>query len=80
MIDHSKRDWIDDAVENGWVMPSVAWWKRAPIIRHIRHGYHMIQAQRFRKMTRAMGLGVGGLPQYDSWVLYGMVKGWEGVK
>ena len=80
MIDNSEKYWKEDAAKNGWTMESVAWWKRLPIVRHVRCAYLTIQAQRFRKMTHSMGLGIGGMPQKDSWVLYGIAKGYEGVK
>lgn len=29
-------DWVQDGLDNDWAMPFAAWWKRLPIIRHIR--------------------------------------------
>lgn len=79
-MSESERLWREDAERHGWVMPTVAWWKRLPVIRHVRHVYLRWQAIRFRRFTASVGLGLGGLPQYDSWVLYGIARGFERVE
>lgn len=76
-MSESEKMWLEDAARNGWVMPRASWWKRLWGIRHVRYIHHSIQAQKFRNMTAAMGLGIGGVPQFDRWVLYGILTGKE---
>ena len=74
-MNESEKNWFNDAMSNGWIMPSVVWWKRLPVIRHFRHAHHLRKATQFNAVVSS-----AGLPQYDRWVLYGMVKGYESVK
>jgi hypothetical protein len=69
--------WHEDAARHGWVMPAVSWWKRLPVIRHVRFAVLMRRAFKYRAITAALGLGIGGLPQYDRWVLFGIFHGYE---
>ena len=66
--------WLDDKQRNGWEMPSASWWKRLPIIRHIRAAYYRFQVDRHNSFYRALGKIPTG---YDSWVIYGIAKGME---
>ena len=75
--DFSQKCWEEDAARYGWIMPRAPWWKRLPIVRHVRAAFHRVRAEQFRTFTSAVGLGIGGLPQYDSWVLYGIARGYE---
>lgn len=77
MADESDRLWKEDAERYGWIMPSAPLWKRLPIIRHVRCTYHGMRAEQFRRFTSALGLGIGGISQYDRWVLYGIARGFE---
>lgn len=71
--------WFEDGALNAWLMPVVPRWKRWPVIRHVRATYHWRRAVRFRSFTAAMGLGIGGVPQFDRWVVYGIARGFERV-
>jgi hypothetical protein len=71
MSDHSA--WLQDMYENSWVMPFAPWWKRLPMIRHVR-----TVALKF-KVEEHYTVGMGGLglrTGYDDWVLYGI---WHGL-
>jgi hypothetical protein len=71
----SERNWLDDAEDNGWLMPSAPKWKRLPVVRHIRAMYHSWRVSRHQQMwTAATGALHSG---YDRWVIYGMARGWE---
>jgi hypothetical protein len=76
-MSEDERNWREDADRNGWVMPCAVWWKRLPVIRHVRAAIHRHRALKYRHLTRAAGLGLGGLPQFDRWVLYGIARGYE---
>jgi len=66
--------WIYDQKEKGWLMPRAAWWKRLPIVRHIRCAVHGAAIERHNFFYRSMGM----IPQkYDQWVLYGIFHGKE---
>lgn len=66
--------WIEDGAKYNWVMPSAPWWKRLPVIRHIRTKY--LQLQVFRH--NSFWVGAGLIPTgYDEWVLYGIWIGKE---
>jgi hypothetical protein len=66
----SKTEWVETGDRNGWVMPVSPWWKRLPIIRHVRTMYNMFQVERHYEAWN-VGIRTG----YDEWVLDGM---WEG--
>jgi hypothetical protein len=66
--------WIEDKQRNGWEMPVAPWWKRLPVIRHIRASYFRVKVARHN----AFYLSIGKIPTgYDSWVIYGIAKGME---
>lgn len=68
--------WLEDARMNGWKMPSAPWWKRLPVVRHIRAAYLTGQVVRHQAFwTRATGALHSG---YDHWVLWGIAQGMEG--
>ena len=66
--------WKEDAADFGWTMPSASWWKRLPIIRHIRAAWLGWKVERHYALWKAMGAMQTG---YDSWVLYGIAHGFE---
>jgi len=68
------ENWDADAVNNGWVMPAAPWWKRLPVIRHIRSLYNRWRVSQHNRMWRHLGAVVTG---YDSWVLFGIWHGKE---
>lgn len=60
---------------NSWEMPCAVWWKRLPVIRHIRASYHSVRAERHYQMYhRAHGALNSG---YDRWVVWGIAHGKE---
>lgn len=66
--------WHQSASDYGWKMPSAPWWKRLPVIRHIRAKWTQIQVERWY----AYGPGSIGIRSgYDSWVIYGIWHGKE---
>jgi hypothetical protein len=66
--------WLEDKEANGWKMPSAVWWKRLPVIRHIRAIYYKGRVSRHN----AFWISVGQIPTgYDSWVVYGIARGME---
>ena len=66
--------WRLDAMRNGWLMPRAAFWKRFPVIRHMRYFLIARRVSRHEEIWRA----VGAIPQgYDRWVLYGIWHGYE---
>jgi len=69
--------WYEDMVRNNWQMPIVAYWKRWPVIRHVRAYWHMTQINRYRQAMRSTGMGMLD-SGYDNWILYGMFRGREG--
>jgi len=66
--------WFEDKRANGWEMPSASWWKRLPIIRHIRAAYHRVRLERHNTFYLSVGMIPSG---YDNWVIYGIAKGME---
>lgn len=66
--------WLQDASENNWTMPPAPWWKRLPVIRHIRAAYLQGQVAQHNVMWRSVGKIPSG---YDSWVIYGIWIGME---
>ena len=69
--------WREDRDKNGWEMPKTATWQRLPVIRHIRAAIAYERAYKFRQLTRSVGLGIGGIPQGDRWVVYGIARGFK---
>jgi hypothetical protein len=69
-----REYWELDGKAYGWIMPQAAWWKRLPVIRHIRCAYLAGQVRRHN----AFWTGAGKIPTgYDNWVLYGIRIGKE---
>lgn len=65
-------EWKALGAEYDWSMPAAPWWKRLPIIRHIRTLWIAYQVERHY----AYGFGSIGLRSgYDDWVLWGMWRG-----
>lgn len=69
--------WEEDGKQFGWVMPEASWWKRLPVIRHIRYAWHKSQVDLHNQFWSDLGSIPTG---YDSWVLFGMVTGKERTK
>lgn len=66
--------WEQDRVDFDWQMPVAPWWKRLPIIRHVRAMRTKILIERWY----AFGPGTMGLRSgYDDWVVTGMWHGKE---
>lgn len=55
--------WLLDMNQNKWIMPFAPWWKRLPIVRHVR--------------AAALKIKVENRTEYDEWVLYGIWHGLE---
>jgi hypothetical protein len=74
----TEFEWKLDGNANRWEMPSAAWWKRLPVIRHFRAACHGVRAERHYQMwhrsTGALNTG------YDRWVLWGIANGKERPK
>jgi hypothetical protein len=66
--------WAIAGLRNGWKMPLAPWWKRLPVIRHIRVAYHAARLVIWEDFWRRAGYVPNG---YDDWVLAGMWRGWE---
>ena len=66
--------WVQDGNEMGWEMPSAPWWKRLPVIRHIRAIYGLIKLEQHNRFWLRAGLIPTG---YDEWVVYGIARGME---
>lgn len=76
-MDESERIWREDRDSNGWTLPRPAVWPlRLPIVRNIRCAILSIKAEQFARGWNSVGIGFGGLPQYDKWVLYAVSRGW----
>jgi hypothetical protein len=68
-----KNDpWEIDGKLHGWSMPPSPWWKRLPIIRHVRAMYNSYLVNRHNTFYRGIGLIPTG---YDTWVLHGIWRG-----
>lgn len=66
--------WTITGLRNGWTMLAAPWWKRLPVVRHVRV---MIHAARLI-MWQDFWVRAGYVPSgYDDWVLHGMWRGWE---
>lgn len=70
----SSVEWHKDREKHAWVMPAAPAWKRLPVIRYFRFVWHNFNAQRHNARWRALGMVPTG---YDSWVFYGIARGWE---
>lgn len=65
-------EWKAEGDECGWVIPHAPWWKRLPVIRHVRTLWAAYQVE----CHYAYGMGQFGLRTgYDDWVLWGMWRG-----
>lgn len=65
-------EWREIGERNGWRMPPSPWWKRLPVVRHVRvlwHSYHLV---RHEQIARSLGMIPTGA---DAWVLWGMLRG-----
>ena len=68
------EQWMQDGKDMKWEMPFAPWWKRLPVIRHVRVIYHLVQLERHNRFW----ISVGKIPTgYDEWVIYGIAKGME---
>ena len=67
-------DWEKTGAELGWVMPAAVWWKRLPVIRHVRAILGAVKVAIHNRFYRSIGLIPTG---YDDWVLHGMWIGRE---
>ena len=66
--------WLKDGADFGWEMPRAAWWKRLPVIRHVRAAVAQHQADQWNSMW----LSLGEIPSgYDNWVIFGIAAGKE---
>lgn len=70
----SMKYWREDAEANKWVMPAAPFWKRLPIVRHLRAISHSIGVSRHNALVRSIGMIPSG---YDRWVLFGIWHGME---
>lgn len=76
-MDDSERIWREDQERYGWTLPRAAAWPlRLPVVRNIRVAILSIKVERFAAGWNSIGIGVGGVPQYDRWVLYAISRGW----
>jgi hypothetical protein len=66
---NNHDEWFWAGVDNGWEMPRVVWWKRLPVIRHIRAIYHQWEVNHRNQMYQYMGMIPTG---YDDWICYGI--------
>lgn len=73
----SEKLWHEEQQEYGWVMPRAPWWKRTLIVRRIRAAWHTMRAEQHAAAWGSVGIGIGGVNQYDRWVLYGIATGKE---
>lgn len=67
-------DWVQDGVENDWIMPIAPWYARLPLVRHIRT--ILLKIAVHRHYTQGIG-SIGLRTGYDEWVLYGI---WHGLE
>lgn len=75
--DESEALWHKDQGKHGWVLPPAAPLAlRLPIVRHIRCAWHTYRAERTAYAFSSIGIGIGGINQYDRWVLYAIARGW----
>jgi uncharacterized membrane protein len=69
--------WFEDQQRYGWVMPQAPWWKRMSLVRRVRYAWLCVKAETWARGWAAAGIGCGMPSQYDRWVLYGIVRGFE---
>lgn len=73
----SDKLWQADKKRNGWVLPQPAAWPlRLWGIRNVRAFVLAVRADRHARQWKAMGIGFGGIQQYDLWVIYAIAHGW----
>jgi len=66
--------WRRNGERNDWTMPSAPWWKRLPVIRHLRAVRNVIRIEAWY----AYGPGQFGVRTgRDEWITYGIWKGQE---
>ncbi len=66
--------WRRDGELNGWTMPTAPWWKRLPIIRHLRAVRAAVEVETWY----VYGPGRFGVRMgLDEWIVYGIWKGQE---
>lgn len=73
----SEKLWLEEQERHGWVMPSAPWWKRIPIVRHIRGAIARFRVDRAAAQWQQVGICLGRPSQFDLWVCYGIIRGWE---
>ena len=61
--------WLEDGEKFGWEMPRAVWWKRLPVIRHVRAAYLSARVEFHNDFWLSAGLIPTG---YDNWVLWGI--------
>jgi hypothetical protein len=76
-MSEDDQRWLEDKERNNWTLPFKATWLlRLPVIRIVRVIWHERKAQRSARGWGSIGIGFGGMPQYDRWVLYAIARGW----
>lgn len=66
-------EWLKQGRDNGWIMPAAPWWKRLPVIRHLRAAILKSRVEHHN----AFWISAGKIPTgYDEWVLFGI---WHGM-
>lgn len=68
------HNWRMDGADKGWRMPPATWFRRMPLIRHIRAIRAFLRVEQHDDLWRAAGYIPTG---YDQWVLYGI---WHGLE
>lgn len=66
--------WHHNEAKYSWVMPSATWWKRLPLIRHVRYWRRFFAVQEYEQFWLSLGIIPTG---YDRWVLFGI---WHGLE
>jgi hypothetical protein len=66
--------WKKDGEDFGWIMPSAPWWKKLPVVRHVRAIIYRVEVRQWNAAMRSVGMVRSG---YDEWVLYGIACGME---
>lgn len=74
MDSKSYYNWLQDGECRGWKMHSAPWWKRLPVIRHVRAFLLSIGLDRHNDFWRAAGRFPTG---EDEWRLWGIYHGLE---
>lgn len=68
------ENWMQDKAAYRWEMPRTAFWKRRPVIRHVRFILHSYSVSKHNAFWSSLGAIPTG---YDRWVLYGIWHGME---